>query len=523
MNIETSAAFENWAMLLSGVLLHSLWQGAIIVMLVAVMVRWVKCSAALRSSVYMIGLIGIVISFLSTGLLIRQPSSATFGASEIAGRSIDSVAIVAADRRSENSTRTPALNFTENDQSANVIEASPKRWVVLARFIAGFYLLGVLLMAGRLFCGVTGSRRLRSKAERIKDRSVLQMVERMSDAIMLRVRPPVVAFSSEVVTPAVVGVLRPMILLPVGLLSSIPQEQVEAIIAHELAHLRRFDHIGLLVQRFVETVAFYHPAVWWLSRKLADAREESCDEIVLSCGCDRADYAESLLTMNEWARGALTSDHGRLALGVAGRKQVLRKRLLRILGVMPAPARRHRFSCDVGLVGALATLLICGVVGVPFLVKAQEGGGVAPIGAELSPKPDVRIPGLHPVEREVIEKIERLVRKSRALAKTEDEQGSKDSERPPSVDLLYKAIELLEIYCEESSHPELLRLHRTVNLLAGRPGSAEEFQAWIVPSQHLRRATELADKGQWQAAKVDYLKAFDTRPEKAGWRDYGYL
>ncbi|MEZ5325474.1 MAG: energy transducer TonB [Verrucomicrobiales bacterium] len=225
--------------------------------------------------------------------------------------------------------------------------------------------------------------------------------------------------------------------------------------------------------------------------------------------------------MNQWAQSAMTSHHGPLALGVAGRKQLLRKRLFRILGIAPEPARRRRFSCDGGLLGALVIFLICGFASVPFLVKAQEEASEKK--GEKGGAPQVRIPGLHPVEREAIEKIERLVERSQALAKTEDGMVKEYSEPPQSEKLMDEAVQLLEIHCSYGSHPELLHLHRRVNLLAGRPEHAEAFQSWIVPSGHHRLAREFLDEEQWQAAEAEYRKAFETSPEKTDWWEYGYL
>ncbi|MEZ5325475.1 MAG: M56 family metallopeptidase [Verrucomicrobiales bacterium] len=237
MNSVTSAAFEDLAILLSKALLHSLWQGAIIVILVAVFARWVASSAALRSFIYLAGMTGIVVSFLLSCFLLYQPSTTISSVTENGRGGADLAPRPAANARAESVAESPALFAKEKSMAGHAIgTSSPDRWGGIARVTAGSYLLGVLVMASRLVCGVVGSRRLRSKAQRIEEKSFLQMVDRLSDAIMLRMSP-VIAFSSEVVTPAVVGVLKPVILLPVGMLIGMPPAQVEAIIAHELAHL----------------------------------------------------------------------------------------------------------------------------------------------------------------------------------------------------------------------------------------------------------------------------------------------
>src|SRR4029079_1809460 len=83
-------------------------------------------------------------------------------------------------------------------------------------------------------------------------------------------------------TPVVVGFFRPTILLPLCVATGLPESQLELILAHELAHIRRHDYVVNLLQTLVETLFFYHPAVWWLSRQIRNERENCCDDIVMA-------------------------------------------------------------------------------------------------------------------------------------------------------------------------------------------------------------------------------------------------
>ena len=78
--------------------------------------------------------------------------------------------------------------------------------------------------------------------------------------------------------PMVLGHFRPVILIPVGVLAGLPAGQIEAILLHELAHIRRFDYLVNVLQRLVEGLLFYHPAVWWISRVIRAERENCCDD-----------------------------------------------------------------------------------------------------------------------------------------------------------------------------------------------------------------------------------------------------
>jgi len=100
--------------------------------------------------------------------------------------------------------------------------------------------------------------------------------------------------------PVVIGVLRPAILVPLGMLAGLPPSQVESILLHELAHIRRFDYLVNLVQTAVESLLFYHPAVWWISSVIREEREKCCDDAVVASQPDAREYAAALLALEQW-------------------------------------------------------------------------------------------------------------------------------------------------------------------------------------------------------------------------------
>ena len=81
--------------------------------------------------------------------------------------------------------------------------------------------------------------------------------------------------------PTVIGWLRPVVLLPVSCLTGLSPEQIEAVLCHELAHVRRHDYLVSVVQSVIETLLFYHPAVWWVSKQIRRERECCCDELAV--------------------------------------------------------------------------------------------------------------------------------------------------------------------------------------------------------------------------------------------------
>jgi uncharacterized protein involved in exopolysaccharide biosynthesis len=142
----------------------------------------------------------------------------------------------------------------------------------------------------------------------------------------LNVHRPVALFKSALVeVPLVIGWLRPVILLPASALSGLTPDQLEAILAHELAHVRRCDYLVNAFQNVVETLMFYHPAVWWISSCIREEREQCCDDLVVSACGNRVTYARALLFLEE-ARGL-----PRLALAANGGSLIYRVR--RLLGI----------------------------------------------------------------------------------------------------------------------------------------------------------------------------------------------
>lgn len=133
----------------------------------------------------------------------------------------------------------------------------------------------------------------------------------------LRLSRPVLRLESCLAeVPMVVGHVRPVVLLPLGVLTGLPTGQVEAILLHELAHVRRCDYLANVVQRAVECLLFYHPAVWWISRVIRAERENCCDDMVVATQGDAQEYAEALATLEQsrWSvrEPALAASGGRL-------------------------------------------------------------------------------------------------------------------------------------------------------------------------------------------------------------------
>ena len=368
-SVGVGAAWCDRVVLVLG---HFLWQGALIAVVAMAAVYFLrKASARARYGVLCAALLGMAACPMATlGLLMMekpQPGPVADGMVwEIAGEAAGADAIeppaglsveagslpggpaevppeAAASRMAPmasvpgspaDSVAGPAI-MGEADAE---MEPGP-RWQAWA---AGAYGLGVVLMLGRLVLGVYGGRRLRRGSFPVDDGAVLQALARGAGEMGLAFTPAL-AYCSRVLFPVVVGVARPIILLPVTFGTGLTAEQVEMLLMHELAHLWRSDHVMNLVQRLVEAVLFFHPAVWYVSRRIRFERELCCDDLVVARGGAAHGYAASLLTIAEmsgWGRAPIAP-----AATVAARgsgESELRRRIVRLLEGPAHPQVRLR-------------------------------------------------------------------------------------------------------------------------------------------------------------------------------------
>ncbi len=226
-------------------------------------------------------------------------------------------------------------------------------WIVVA------WLAGVVILSIRLASGWLVTRRLSSVGTRPVPPACREALARL--VVRLRVTRPVRVLESAVVqVPAVIGWLRPVVLLPASALTGLTPLQLDALLAHELAHVRRYDYLVNLLQSAIETLLFYHPAVWWVSRRVRDEREHCCDDVAVAACGDAHFYATALLGMER-----LRNPMPALSMAAAGGSLVERVRRL----MTPVPAEIF----PRGLAGALAVMLALVLAAGGSLVAGSPG------------------------------------------------------------------------------------------------------------------------------------------------------
>lgn len=171
--------------------------------------------------------------------------------------------------------------------------APPLEWLSLAReWILPLWAAGVAIFALRLALAWRHVALLRRAAESA-DTAIAQAAAAIANRMHVA-RPIRVLVSNLADAPSAIGWLRPAVLLPAAVLAGLDAAQLEAILAHELAHLRRHDYLVNTAQTIIETLLFYHPAVWWVSSRMRQERELCCDDLaVRECG-DAVRYARAL-------------------------------------------------------------------------------------------------------------------------------------------------------------------------------------------------------------------------------------
>jgi GWxTD domain-containing protein len=255
-------------------LAHSLWEGALVALALAVALSFLRTSRARYAAacLAMLGLIAIVALTFIRVMPARPPHLPMPGVGRI----------------------RPAAPLDPQSGDAN----SGARHAVedYLAWLAPFWIAGVFLFHLRGLTSWMAARRLRRTGVCFAPDLWQAGLDRLRAQLRLS-RPVALLESCLAEAPVVLGYLRPVILMPVGLLAGLPAGQIEAILLHELAHIRRYDYAVNLLQIFIEGLFFYHPAVWWISGVIRAERENCCDDLVVAVKGAAFEYATALAAL----------------------------------------------------------------------------------------------------------------------------------------------------------------------------------------------------------------------------------
>lgn len=351
-------------------LLHSLWQGGLLALLLAGVLPLLRRQRAeVRYAVAAGTLAGLVLAVgLTFGIYYQSAPAAVVAASAApelgaAGHPAVALAPLAAAVVSPAASPGGLAALWTWLRANNQLPEAYLPAVVVA------WLLGLLLMSGRLAGGLLVAGRLRRAGTQALGAEWQQRLAALATRAGVR-RPVALLESARVAGPLVLGHLRPVILLPLGAVAGLSPALLEALLAHELAHIVRRDYLLNLGLAVAEVLFFYHPAVWFMAACLRAERENCCDDQAAAlCGGDRLRVARALAALAELEAAAQPAPRLALAAaGVGGRGSLLARVRRLALGRPQAPTLNERL-----LAGLLTLLGLLGLsTGVVLAARPQR-------------------------------------------------------------------------------------------------------------------------------------------------------
>ncbi len=343
MNLLSPSAMHSlgWA------LLHFLWQGTALAAVAAATMALCRRPSA-RYAIGVGALVLMLLAPLVTYFVIPQGHS---GAADTAKSSPLAAAAWPTARGRDAASGSTSSPITPSDALPWLVEA---------------WLLGVAFFSLRSAGGFFLLERERRKQSKVVEGRVLEICHTLQNRIGLT---RVISYCEckWLQAPAVIGWFRPVVFLPVTALTGLSESQLESVIAHELAHIQRLDPFVNVFQVCVETLLFYHPAVWWLNKRIRAEREHCCDEMAVALCGDAVEYARALTLMDEWRSAPV--------FAMAANRGPLSGRIVRVLGLKTLGAGMR----GIGLTGSALCLTAALIAGNAFVEMAHPPSAKAAI------------------------------------------------------------------------------------------------------------------------------------------------
>jgi beta-lactamase regulating signal transducer with metallopeptidase domain len=364
MNILTSWLSPSLIHAVAWTLLHFLWQGAALAALAAAAMAFCRRAAA-RYAIALSVLVLMLATPVATVVVFSQNQSHDDSASAAVGGAPLSIEL--AGNHAAGAVDSLAPRVRRNLSSWNSFP-----WLVEA------WLAGVAFFSLRSAGGFLLLERQRRKLSTNVNARVLEMCHTLQRRLGLKwaIR---YCEGEGLEAPAVIGWFRPVVFLPLRALTGLSQEQLELVVAHELAHIQRLDPFVNVFQVVAEALLFYHPAVWWLNRRVRAEREHCCDDVAISLCGNAVEYARALTLMEEWRSLPV--------LAMAANRGPLTERILRVLGLGTLGAGMRGIGIT-GSVVCLTAALVAGnaLVGIAHARPVLSGMSMLPQAAQAEPE-----------------------------------------------------------------------------------------------------------------------------------------
>jgi uncharacterized protein (TIGR03435 family) len=293
---------ESWAAAIA----NHLWQSTLVMLVAWLLTLMLKRNQAqTRYGVWMVASLKLLVPFsllTAIGKWLRPASVPTIESPQIT----DTMVKMA--HPFLQSTQSPVSFTAAFSESAAAVLPDPQHGSHVYEILVAVWLCGLLFLLVRWS----------------RDWRTIRATLRSASRIFLPMGVPVF-LTSRMIEPGVVGIIRPVLLLPEKIVDRLPAAQLRSILAHESCHVQRRDNLTAAIHMVVEAIFWFHPAVWWIERHLIEERERACDEAVLQLGNEAEVYAESILNVCKfYAESPIAC-----ISGVTGSE--LKRRILRIM------------------------------------------------------------------------------------------------------------------------------------------------------------------------------------------------
>lgn len=308
-------------------LLHSIWQIAFVALFLLLFLRSNKSSASLRYNV-----------LATTILLIPVLSALTFSFYFENSKNVIPTDFLYLPLTAFDLSQSATVTITE--QLTNGVNN-------YSSIIVTLWFTGILILLLRFVGGLYYTKQLKKSGLITISEDIITTVNNFR--ILSGISRPVSIFESVLIkVPVAIGYLKPVILLPAGTITGIPPSQLEAILAHEIAHIKRSDYLHNLINSLIEIIFFYHPAIWWISNRLNEERENCCDDIAISITGNSAELA--------WALAGLSQNfnHHQHILAMTGKQNHILERIKRLTGIKKSARKLSYHSYVFLIITALA-------------------------------------------------------------------------------------------------------------------------------------------------------------------------
>ncbi len=294
-------------------IIHSAWQGAIVGCALWLVLKSIPHTAARIK--YHVNLAALLVIFAwFTGTLIHEWQRLHSYEVSVTEHAQNSEAT-----KTYTITAVPEKGFIEQ-----VISNNAPQMERVFPWVVGLYILGVVLMLLRLSLSIRQLFLIRYKHIATPDETVSNHLNTLAEKMGLdNIK---MLYSTYLHTPVMMGFIKPVILLPVAVMSQLSTDQLEAILLHELAHIKRHDYLVNILQTFIETIMFFNPIIWIISSSIRKERENCCDDLVLAHTNEPLHYAHAL-SLLEAGKQAQTN----ISLAATGKHQHLFNRIKRIM------------------------------------------------------------------------------------------------------------------------------------------------------------------------------------------------